>query len=132
MATSAVSEKLVDWIDNHFDEQVAFLQNLVRIPTDTPPGHNAPHADAVATVLEQLGWNVEKHPVPASQVSDYGMQSITNLIVRRRYSNNGPVIALNAHGDVVPPGEGWTHPPYDAVIENGCLYGRAAAVSKSD
>ena len=131
MATSA-SKNVVDWIDNHFDEQVAFLQNLVRIPTDTPPGNNAPHADAVATVLEQLGWAVEKHAVPASQVSDYGMQSITNLIVRRRYSNSGPVIALNAHGDVVPPGEGWTHPPYDAVIENGRLYGRAAAVSKSD
>jgi acetylornithine deacetylase/succinyl-diaminopimelate desuccinylase-like protein len=30
------------WIDQHFDEQVAFLQQLVRVPTDTPPGNNAP------------------------------------------------------------------------------------------
>jgi acetylornithine deacetylase/succinyl-diaminopimelate desuccinylase-like protein len=33
---------------------------------------------------------------------------------------------------VVPPGEGWTHDPYGAEIVDGKLYGRAAAVSKSD
>ena len=32
------------WINAHFDEQVRFLQELVRVPTDTPPGNNAPHA----------------------------------------------------------------------------------------
>lgn len=31
------------WIDSHFDEEVRFLQALVRVPTDTPPGNNAPH-----------------------------------------------------------------------------------------
>jgi succinyl-diaminopimelate desuccinylase len=29
------------WIDAHFDEQVQFLQALIRVPTDTPPGNNA-------------------------------------------------------------------------------------------
>ncbi|WP_370632073.1 hypothetical protein [Pusillimonas sp. MFBS29] len=106
------------------------MQDLVRIQTNTPLGENAPHADAVATALEQLGWAVERHAVPATRVSDYGMQPITNLIARRRYSNNGPAIARNAQGDVVPPGDGWTCRPYDAVIENGCLYGRAATVSR--
>ncbi|MFX8250618.1 M20/M25/M40 family metallo-hydrolase, partial [Acinetobacter baumannii] len=57
---------------------------------------------------------------------------ITNLIVRHRFSEDGPTIALNAHGDVVPPGEGWSHDPYGAEIVDGKLYGRAAAVSKSD
>jgi acetylornithine deacetylase/succinyl-diaminopimelate desuccinylase-like protein len=33
---------------------------------------------------------------------------------------------------VVPPGEGWTHGPYAAEVADGKLYGRAAAVSKSD
>ena len=124
--------ELLGWIDAHFDEEVGFLQSVVRIPTDTPPGNNAPHADAVADMLEAAGWPVERHAVPAAQVVDYGMESITNLIVRRPYGAGGPLLALNAHGDVVPPGEGWTHPPYGAVIEDGYLYGRAAAVSKSD
>jgi len=51
--------------------------------------------------------------------------------VRRRYGP-GPTVLLNAHGDVVPPGEGWTKDPYGGEIENGRIYGRAAAVSKCD
>ena len=129
---ATLQERLGAWIDAHFDEQVGFLQEVVRIPTDTPPGDNAPHADAVAAMLEGFGWPVERHAVPAQQVHDYGMESITNLVVRREYGAGGPRLALNAHGDVVPPGEGWTRPPYGAVIQDGYLYGRAAAVSKSD
>jgi len=125
-------DQLGAWIDAHFDEQVAFLQHVIQVPTDTPPGNNAPHADAVAHMVDAFGWQAEKHAVPAQQVHDYGMESITNLIIRRRYGADGPTLALNAHGDVVPPGEGWTKPPYGGVIEDGYIYGRAAAVSKCD
>jgi len=131
MMDTRAQQQLLDWIDAHFDEQVAFLQGVVRIPTDTPPGNNAPHAEAVADMVRAFGWKAERHPVPLEAVRGYGMESITNLIVRRPYGD-GPTIALNAHGDVVPPGEGWTKPPYGAEIEDGYLYGRAAAVSKSD
>ncbi|KAF1023836.1 MAG: Acetylornithine deacetylase [Paracidovorax wautersii] len=123
------------WIDQHFDEQVAFLQQLVRVPTDTPPGNNAPHAERTAELLADMGLQAERLPVPAAEVQAYGMESITNLIVRRRYGAGAdahPIVALNAHGDVVPPGEGWTHDPYGAQIEDGRIYGRATAVSKGD
>jgi len=119
-------------IASRFDDEVRFLQQLVRIPTDTPPGNNAPHAYRTAELLAELGFEAEKHTVPAAEVHAAGMQSVTNLIVRHRFSEDGPTIALNAHGDVVPPGEGWTHEPYGAEIVDGKLYGRAAAVSKSD
>jgi succinyl-diaminopimelate desuccinylase len=120
------------WIDAHFDEEVAFLQALVRVPTDSPPGDNAPHAELTATLLEAMGMAVERHPVPAQEVRDGGLTSITNLIVRRPYAAPGPTVALNAHGDVVPPGDGWTRDPYGGEVIDGRLYGRAAAVSKSD
>lgn len=125
-------ETLDTWIDAHFDEEVAFLQQLVRVPTDTPPGHNAPHAERTSELLAGFGYAAERHPVPAADVKAYGLQSITNLIVRRRFAEGGPTIALNAHGDVVPPGEGWTHDPYGGEVVDGKLYGRASAVSKSD
>ncbi|MDT7514621.1 M20 family metallopeptidase [Rhodoferax mekongensis] len=125
-------EQLDAWIDAHFDEQVRFLQELVRVPTDTPPGNNAPHADRTAELLAAMGLQAEKHSVPASEVQAAGMQSITNLVVRRPYSAGGITIGLNAHGDVVPPGEGWTHDPYGGEIADGNMYGRATAVSKSD
>ncbi len=120
------------WIDDHFDEEVKFLQALVQVPTDTPPGNNAPHAERTAELIKDFGFEAEKHVVPESDVKAYGMESITNLIVRRPYGDGGKTIALNAHGDVVPPGEGWTKAPYGAEIVDGALYGRAAAVSKSD
>ncbi|MGE0497829.1 MAG: ArgE/DapE family deacylase [Ramlibacter sp.] len=124
-------EQLDAWVDAHFDEEVRFLQELVRVPTDTPPGNNAPHAERTAELLMPFGFEAEKHPVPEADVKAYGLASITNLIVRRRYGD-GPTIALNAHGDVVPPGEGWTHDPYGAEIVDGKMYGRATAVSKCD
>jgi succinyl-diaminopimelate desuccinylase len=119
------------WIDAHFDEQVRFLQALVRVPTDTPPGNNAPHAVRTAALLRDFGFEAEQHAVPVAEVNAAGMESITNLVVRRRYGE-GHVVGLNAHGDVVPPGEGWTHDPYGGEVANGKLYGRASAVSKSD
>jgi acetylornithine deacetylase/succinyl-diaminopimelate desuccinylase-like protein len=125
-------EQLDAWIDAHFDEQVRFLQELVRVPTDTPPGNNAPHAERTAELLAAMGLQAEQHSVPATEVQAAGMQSITNLVVRRPYSASGLTIGLNAHGDVVPPGEGWTHDPYGGEIADGNMYGRATAVSKSD
>jgi succinyl-diaminopimelate desuccinylase len=124
-------EQLDAWIDDHFDEQVRFLQELIRVPTDTPPGNNAPHADRAAELLHNMGLDAEKHPVPEAEVRAAGLQSITNLVVRRNYGP-GRTVLLNAHGDVVPPGEGWTHDPYGGEIADGKIYGRASAVSKCD
>ncbi|MBT9504006.1 MAG: M20/M25/M40 family metallo-hydrolase [Burkholderiaceae bacterium] len=129
---STPHKQLDAWIDAHFDEEVRYLQALVQVPTDTPPGNNTPHAERTAELLATMGLEAEKHAVPAAEVQAYGLQSITNLIVRRRYADGGPVIALNAHGDVVPPGEGWSHGPYGGEVVDGKLYGRASAVSKSD
>ena len=125
-------EQLDAWIDAHFDEETKFLQALVQVPTDTPPGNNAPHAERTAALLKGFGFEAEKHAVPEADVKAYGLTSLTNLIVRRPYGSGGRTIALNAHGDVVPPGDGWTHGPYSGEIEDGKLYGRASAVSKSD
>ena len=123
--------QLDQWIDAHFDEQVRFLQELVRIPTDTPPGNNTPHALRTAELLEGMGLPSQRFEVPQAEVQAQGLTSITNLIVKRHYGK-GLVIALNAHGDVVPPGEGWTHDPYGGEIVDGQMFGRATAVSKCD
>jgi len=136
-------DQLDAWVDAHFDEQVQFLQALIRVPTDTPPGNNAPHAERAAELLHSFGFEAEKHPVPQAEVQAAGLESITNLVVRRLYGRGdrsgnsgsggaGKTVLLNAHGDVVPPGEGWTKDPYGGEIDNGKIYGRASAVSKCD
>ena len=125
-------DELNRWIDAQHAKQIDFLRELIRVPSDTPPGDNVPAAEKAAVLLNGLGFDVERHPVPQALLREYGMQSVTNLIVRHRFGDGGPTIALNAHGDVVPPGEGWTKPPYEGVVDNGRMYGRGVAVSKSD
>lgn len=129
--TASPYESLDAWIDAHFDEQVRFLQALVQVPTDTPPGNNAPHAERTAELLKEFGFEAEQHAVPAERTKEAGLETITNLVVRRKYGE-GRTVGLNAHGDVVPPGEGWTQDPYGGQVVDGKLYGRAAAVSKCD
>ena len=120
-----------NYLAQHREAEQKFLAELVRIPSDNPAGDCATHAEHTAALLEALGFAVERHPVPADLVKSHGMISTTNLIVRHVFGP-GPIIALNAHGDVVPPGEGWTTDPYSAEIIDGWMHGRGVAVSKSD
>ena len=124
-------QQILTAIDARAAEREAFLARLVQTPSSNPPGDCAPIAEKAATLLEGLGLTVERHKVPDNEVSAAGMVSCTNLVVRHRFGD-GPTIALNAHGDVVAPGEGWTHPPFGAEIVDGVMYGRGVAVSKSD
>jgi acetylornithine deacetylase/succinyl-diaminopimelate desuccinylase-like protein len=121
-----------DFVSAHRDAEARFLAEVVKVPSDNPPGDCARSAETVAGLLESLGFSVERHKVPEALVRANGMVSATNLIARRKFGQGGPTIALNAHGDVVPPGTGWTRDPYGAGVVDGWMYGRGAAVSKSD
>lgn len=126
------------FLERELIRQTEFLAELVRVPSDNPPGDCAPAAERARELLESLlDTEVETDVVPSATVHANGMISATNLIVRRRFGRGGPTIALNAHGDVVPPGRGWTRDPYGAQIiddpDHGqVMFGRGVAVSKSD
>ncbi len=124
-------EQLKALVRARFDEQTRFLAELVKVPSDNPPGDCDAHAVRAAQLLEEFGFTVERHPVPTDVTRAHGMISATNLVVRHRFGP-GPVVALNSHGDVVAPGAGWTHDPYAADIADGQMFGRGVAVSKSD
>ncbi len=130
-----LAETISAFVDRDFQRETQFLAELVKVPSDNPPGDCAAHAKRARQLLEQLGLTVEVHDVPRAVTEAAGMKSVTNLIVRHRFGD-GPVVALNAHGDVVPPGLGWRVDPYGAAIEAGphgpVMFGRGVAVSKSD
>lgn len=129
--SATTRDAIARWLREHEAQETAFLAELVEVPSDNPPGDCAAHATRAAELLEGLGFAVERHPVPDDAVCASGMVSATNLVVRERFGD-GPVVALNAHGDVVPPGLGWSVDPYGAEIRDGVMYGRGVAVSKSD
>jgi acetylornithine deacetylase/succinyl-diaminopimelate desuccinylase-like protein len=135
--TSTLETRLGKIVDTGFAAECDFLREVVKVPTDNPPGDCTASAQRAQVLLEAMGFAVEVHPVPIDSVRAVGMVSATNLIVRHRFGTGGPCIALNAHGDVVPPGLGWTRDPYGAEVvtdptHGPTMYGRGVAVSKSD
>lgn len=131
MIDKALHETLGKLVATTKNDREAFLAELVKMPSDNPPGDCAPFAAHTAILLEGMGFSVERHAVPEADARANGMISATNLIVRHKFGP-GPTIALNAHGDVVGPGGGWSVDPYGATVKDGWMYGRGAAVSKSD
>jgi acetylornithine deacetylase/succinyl-diaminopimelate desuccinylase-like protein len=137
LSALALRAAVRDHVARDFESECEFLAELVKVPTDNPPGDCATHAQRAVTLLRALGFEVEIHELPSEAVRAAGMVSAINLVVRHTFGGGGPCIALNAHGDVVPPGLGWTKPPYGAVViddprHGPTMYGRGVAVSKSD
>lgn len=104
------------------EEALALLCDLLRIDTTNPPGNERPAAELCAEALRAEGLEPKLLE---------GAKDRTNLICRYRGTGELPPLMLTAHLDVVPPGDGWTHPPFEARIVDGWLYGRGAIDMKN-
>ena len=102
------------------NDPVPLAQALIRRASVTPDDDGA--MDVVADALTQLGF--ECHHLT---FAEHG-PAIRNLYARRGTAS--PNICFAGHTDVVPPGPNWTMPPFDAVIDQGRLFGRGAADMK--
>jgi succinyl-diaminopimelate desuccinylase len=104
-------------------DPVALTQALVRCPSVTPAEGGA--LALLDAVLSAEGFRVER-PV----FSAPGMPDIENLYAR--IGDEGPVLVIAGHTDVVPPGDlsAWTHEPFAGDIVDGVLYGRGACDMK--
>ena len=113
------------------DEMIEFLQRLVRIPTINPPGANyADCAEFIGNKYKEFGYEVQ-------YVEAEGLPECTrefprvNVIGRMNGALARPTLHFNGHLDVVPPGEGWTVAPFDAVLRDGRIYGRGVTDQKA-
>lgn len=134
MARYLAKQRLLTFIDKRQSELVRFLKELVAIPSDNPPGDCSQIAKYVHKQLMDYQFNsVNLYEVPPQESAKVGMERAVNVVAYENFSEDeGLEITLNAHGDVVPPGTGWSHDPYGGEIVAGKLFGRGAAVSKSD
>ncbi|MGG1397622.1 ArgE/DapE family deacylase [Bacillus salipaludis] len=125
---------LVHWIEEHQAEMIGFLQKLVQTPSDNPSGDCYPLASLLHQQLCKLGFDdVSLLEVDKEEVEAAGMISLANVLARFKFGSGEKTnIVLNAHGDVVPPGLGWSVDPYGGEIIDGKMFGRGVAVSKSD
>jgi succinyl-diaminopimelate desuccinylase len=127
-------QDILQWVDSHTEQLISFLQELVAIPSDNPPGDCYEIAAHIQKRLQDFDFsNVALLEVEPEAVKANGMIRVANVVSTTSYGDGeGPTIALNSHGDVVAPGLGWSYDPYGGTIVDGKMYGRGAAVSKSD
>ncbi|MGC9135174.1 M20 family metallopeptidase [Caldisphaera sp.] len=122
-----------DAIDAIKKDMINFLIKIINIPTENPPGLNyEKFVDYVSEYLKSLDYKVEivkPNKEELKQLVKFGEGERPNIVAT--YGNSGVKIGFNSHYDVVPSGKGWSHDPYNAVIENGKIYGRGSSDMKS-
>ncbi|ENN95396.1 succinyl-diaminopimelate desuccinylase [Bartonella vinsonii] len=104
-------------------DPLQLLQALIRCPSVTP--HEAGALSTLEQFLKKMGFCVER-PV----FTDKNTEDIENLYAKM--GEGRPHLIFAGHTDVVPPGalENWTYPPFEAVVNQGKLYGRGAVDMK--
>lgn len=131
--------RILTAVDNRGPEMIAFLQDIVRVPSVT--GEEGAVQQAVAATMSELGlavdlWvpSVEELAPHALRVGEFSSFSgRPNVVGTLHGTGGGKSLILNAHIDVVDAGDPtrWTHHPFAAEIHEGRLYGRGACDMKA-
>lgn len=145
--TSQQNEKVLRWIDDHREEVVTFLRELIAIPSVNPwfteDGTICREGEVQAFIAEKmrrLGAEIdlwEPDPVDLARYEgypgyygDHRFEGRPNLAAIVRGSGGGRSALLAGHVDVVLPGKGWTRDPFGADRVGGRIYGRGAVDMK--
>ena len=120
MSTSKKT-RLIDIVSRRRSELVELCSNLVKIPSDNPPGDTTPLAMFIVDYLSERGVDVEKYE-PQS--------GIVNLVAHA--GEGSPHLILNGHLDQFPGdvGEPWSVPAYSGRIVDGRVFGRGSGDMK--
>ena len=123
MAASDARKALIELLRDNRDRLIDINRDLVRVPSENPPGDTSDIAKLAAGLLSGNGIEVE---VVTS------VPPITNLIARARGNGPGRRLVYNGHLDTYPIGNRpeWSVDPLGGEIRDGRLYGRGAADMK--
>ena len=128
---TAEADRVLATVDSLADEVVAFARDLIRIPTVNPPGENyAECARFIGAVLSRCGFDIEYH-VADGRPEHTSTHPRVNVVGTQRGRAARPLVHLNGHIDVVPPGAGWTVDPFGGEIRHGRIWGRGACDMKA-
>ncbi len=120
-------------IEAHADELVKLTQDLIRIPSVNPPGDYGVISEKMAELYRAEGLDPVIIQAPQDEVEALGLSwPRPNVVALAEGSGRKPVFCLDAHMDVVGPGDEslWTHPPFAGHFVDGRVYGRGAEDTK--
>lgn len=101
--------------------EIRLLQEYVKIDTSTPAG--------AAAGARWLVAELAKHGVRAEIIAS--APDRLNVYARVEGTTKGEGLLLFNHIDVVPPGPGWTTPPFDAAIALNMMWARGTLDMKA-
>jgi succinyl-diaminopimelate desuccinylase len=123
-------DRVVQEVERASDEIVRYTADLVRIPTVNPPGDEYDAcARFIGDDLARRGFAVEY--IPAEGLREHTPRHPRVNVVGSKRGGPGPVVHLNGHFDVVPPGAGWTVDPFGGLVRDGRIYGRGVCDMKA-
>jgi succinyl-diaminopimelate desuccinylase len=99
---------------------VSLAERLIACESVTPA--RGPVFDVLEDMLAPLGFEVHRFVAGGH---------VENCLAIRRGPPGSRHFAFAGHLDVVPPGEGWSSPPFTPEQRGGLLYGRGAVDMKS-
>ena len=116
----------VTWDAAH-DQLVAFLRDLIRIPSINPPDPPGPETVAAQRIAAEL----RAEGLDPEIIEPVGGRGTVTVRLRGDGTGGEPLLLLS-HLDVVPadPTE-WTHPPFAADVADGYVWGRGAVDMKA-
>ena len=137
--TKDLDLKIKKQVDKNHEEMVSFLQQLLRIDSETGKEKNI--QDFLEKYLLNLGLEVDKFE-PSKKLlqgqSGYIPLNIDfsdrpNVVGTLKGNSKGKSLILNGHTDTITaePIEAWTFGPFSGTIQEGKIYGRGAADMKS-
>ena len=112
-----MDRKVYDLIDSYRDAFTEMLREWVRVPSVKGEAEeNAPFGRDVRKMLDRAMKDAKGLGFEVRDFDGYACDITLGDAEEK--------IAVLGHLDVVPVGDGWTKPPFDAVTENGRMYGR--------
>ncbi|MFQ6061881.1 MAG: M20 family metallopeptidase [Methanosarcinales archaeon] len=131
-------KELFNYIESKTKETLEILTDLVKIPTQVPPGDNYDEIiEFLMPFFEELGFRVENLHLPEDvfkkknpDLKDLCFGDRANLHAIKKVGADKTIV-INAHLDVVPVTSNWSVPPFEGTIRNGRFYARGASDCKS-
>lgn len=120
-------EAVMSWLRSHEQEQIEFLQQMIRIPSVT--GNEGPIQEFMAKTLTEMGLAVDsfvpsleelqKHPAYVAPAQPY--EGRPDVVGTLKGAGGGRSLLFNGHIDVIPEGslDNWQHDPWSADIADG-------------
>lgn len=111
------------WIEEHTEEMIADLRTLLQCESvKSQPLPMAPFGMGVRHAFDRVLGFGERYGFRTKDYDGYALHLETG--------EGNEIVATLSHVDVVPPGSGWSVPPFEGVLRDGYIYARGAQDDK--